>query len=88
MILLLSQALWAWMPSIFIVLVIVLFEGLLGGSSYVNTFYQIRETVSPAAKEFSLSIASLADSLGILLAALTAIPAHQALCDASIYKHN
>ena len=39
--------------------------GLLGGAVYVNGFALISEKVPPQLKEFSLSAASIADSLGI-----------------------
>jgi battenin len=42
--------------------------GLLGGSVYVGGFSLMRETVAPELKEFSLSAASFADGLGIVIA--------------------
>ena len=53
---------------------LVLWEGLLGGAAYVNTFYRISTEVAREEKEFSLGIVSLADSAGITLAGLLALP--------------
>lgn len=37
-----------FLPSIYIVFALVLYEGLLGGAGYVNTFHCISEKVSLA----------------------------------------
>lgn len=47
--------------------------GLLGGAVYVNSFTLMTHEVEPALKEFSLSAACVADSIGIAAADLTAI---------------
>lgn len=36
----------SFLPSIYLVFLIILFEGLLGGAAYVNTFYNIAQEVS------------------------------------------
>lgn len=41
-----SEAYLLFLPSFWIVVVVVLYEGLLGGSAYVNTFYRISQDVS------------------------------------------
>jgi hypothetical protein len=35
-----------FVPNFFIIMTIVLFEGLLGGWTYVNAFYRLRKEVS------------------------------------------
>jgi battenin len=55
--------------------------GLLGGAVYVNGFALIAEEVPPHAKEFSLSAASIADSVGIACANVAGIFIQQALYD-------
>lgn len=47
--------------------------GLLGGAVYVNSFTLMSLEVQPALKEFSLSAACVADSIGIACADLIAI---------------
>ena len=45
MVLLICQVYEHFIPSFWIMMVIIIWEGLLGGSAYVNTFYKIREEV-------------------------------------------
>jgi hypothetical protein len=40
------EAVYLFVPSIWIVFAAVLWEGLLGGAAYVNTFYRISMEVS------------------------------------------
>lgn len=47
--------------------------GLLGGAVYVNSFTLLSREVAPELREFSLSAACVADSLGIAAADLAAI---------------
>lgn len=67
-------------PTIWIVFVVVLWEGLLGGGAYVNTFYRMSHEVPERERNFALGVVSVADSIGIALAGVFAIPAHNALC--------
>lgn len=48
-------------------------QGLLGGATYVNSMYMIYKTVCAEHREFSLGVVSLADDVGISLAALTSL---------------
>lgn len=74
------EAYFHFLPSVWIMFVIILYEGLLGGACYVNAFYRISKEVKPEHKEFSMGVASMADSCGIALAGVTALPVHNALC--------
>ncbi len=47
--------------------------GLLGGAVYVNAFTLIDREVEPAFREFALTTASVADSLGIIAADVTSM---------------
>ncbi|XP_013381913.1 battenin [Lingula anatina] len=76
-----SDAILRYMPSIWIVLVLIFWEGLLGGAAYVNTFRKIREEIPADHREFSLGVASLGDALGIAVAGMVSIPLHVILCD-------
>ncbi len=51
----------------------MLYAGLLGGAVYVNAFTLLAKEVEPSLREFSLSAASLADSVGIALADICGI---------------
>lgn len=74
------EAIYAYIPSIWIVFVLTLWEGLLGGGAYVNTFYKISKDVPEDRKQFSMSVTSLSDAIGITFAGIFALPAHNAIC--------
>ncbi|KAJ7383425.1 G1/S-specific cyclin cln3 [Desmophyllum pertusum] len=80
LVVLLSEAYFHFLPSVWIMFIIVLYEGLLGGACYVNAFYRISQEVPPEHREFSMGVASMADSCGIALAGAVALPTHNALC--------
>ncbi|XP_055586727.1 battenin-like [Uranotaenia lowii] len=75
------EAIYYYMPSIWIVFVLILWEGLLGGGGYVNTFYRMQQEVPDARREYAMMITSISDSVGIALAGVAAIPSHNAICD-------
>ncbi|KAI3406402.1 BTN1 [Candida oxycetoniae] len=54
--------------SIWPLLMLIFYEGLLGGSSYVNTFMSVSEQVPKSQREFSMGCVSISDGLGIVLA--------------------
>ncbi|CAF2820560.1 unnamed protein product [Rotaria sp. Silwood2] len=70
----------AYIPSIWLVFGLVVFEGLIGGGAYVNTFYKISIEIPKPDREFSMGVASIGDSFGITFAGLSAIPLHNAIC--------
>ncbi|KAM4697512.1 battenin [Rhinophrynus dorsalis] len=65
------------LPVIFL---IILYEGLLGGAAYVNTFNNIAVETKPEHKEFAMSVACVSDTLGISLSGAVAIPVHNYFC--------
>ncbi|KAL3310864.1 G1/S-specific cyclin cln3, partial [Cichlidogyrus casuarinus] len=79
--LLLGHVLQPFLPALWLAFALVLYEGLLGGLSYVNTFYRISKESPPKYREFILATASTADGFGIMLSAFSAILVHNALCD-------
>lgn len=90
------NAIYNFIPHIGIVFTFILFEGFFGGASYVNTFNHIHKKVkdfqrflwincakfqvAPEVREFSLSVASLADSVGIVFSGILSIPMHNHIC--------
>lgn len=69
--LLICQAAFHYMGKHYwIAFCIVIFEGLLGGATYVNVFYAITTENSGKVREFSMAMASISDSIGISLSAL------------------
>lgn len=77
---LLFETLYYFMPNIWIVFALVLWEGLLGGGAYVNTFYKMSIEIPKEDRETSLGIGSMADSIGIALAGWLSMPVHNAIC--------
>lgn len=78
--LLLSEVVTFVTPSIWIVFVVVLWEGLLGGGAYVNTFYRMSKEIPANRMKFAMGIVPVSDAIGIALAGALAMPAHNALC--------
>lgn len=76
-----TEAIFYFVPNFWIILAITLWEGLLGGSAYVNTFYKISTEVSEEYRQFSMGTTGLADSIGITLAGVFAILAHNGICN-------
>ncbi|XP_056389254.1 battenin [Hyla sarda] len=68
------------LPGIFLIIV---FEGLLGGAAYVNTFNNIAIESNPEDQEFAMSVACISDTLGISLSGAIAIPVHNYFCGLS-----
>uniref|UniRef100_A0A8C9KQA8 Battenin n=1 Tax=Panthera tigris altaica TaxID=74533 RepID=A0A8C9KQA8_PANTA len=73
----------SFLPSIYLVFLIILYEGLLGGAAYVNTFHNIALETSDEHREFAMAAACISDTLGISLSGLLALPLHDFLCHLS-----
>ncbi|AMD19285.1 HBR384Cp [Eremothecium sinecaudum] len=66
--------------SMWPILLLVFYEGLLGGASYVNCFSNVLDEVHKFEREFSLGAVSIADSFGILVAAFSGMLLEPKLC--------
>lgn len=61
-------------PWIYVIFAITLFEGCLGGLTYVNAFYLIHEEILDLEyREFALGITSVANTIGISLAGAASV---------------
>ncbi|CAO3567076.1 unnamed protein product [Mortierella alpina] len=69
-------------PSIYLIFALILWEGLLGGATYVHTYIGISKDFEhdPQAKEFALGVVGVADGLGILVAGVASLWIEPALC--------
>ncbi len=76
----LIQALYMVIPNVYIMFLLIFYEGLLGGASYVNTFMSITEEVPLEEREFALGTVSISDSLGVGMASLFGMWAETSLC--------
>ncbi|KAI5462064.1 batten's disease protein Cln3 [Mariannaea sp. PMI_226] len=81
LILLTLHAVFYFIPSVYIVFVIIFWEGLLGGAVYVNCFAEIMENVPVEDREFSLGATSVSDSGGICIAGFIGIVMETRLCN-------
>ncbi|XP_061556055.1 battenin isoform X1 [Phycodurus eques] len=79
-VLLLLEVCYKFLPSAWLVFAIIIYEGLLGGTAYVNTFYFISKETEDRQREFAMAAASVGDSVGIALAGVTAFPVHRYFC--------
>ncbi|KAK7799423.1 hypothetical protein U0070_006131 [Myodes glareolus] len=82
---LLADVCLSFLPSIYLVFIIILYEGFLGGAAYVNTFHNIALEVcaswtSDKHREFAMEAACISDTLGISMSGVLALPLHDFLC--------
>ncbi|KAL2752386.1 hypothetical protein ACRALDRAFT_2022299 [Sodiomyces alcalophilus JCM 7366] len=81
LVLLTLHAIFDFIPSVYIVFIVIFWEGLLGGAVYVNTFAEIMDEVPAEDREFSLGATSVSDSGGICIAGLLSIVMEVRLCN-------
>ncbi|KAI0424587.1 Batten's disease protein Cln3 [Xylaria sp. FL1042] len=80
LVLLTLHSLLNFIPNVYVIFIIVFWEGLLGGGVYVNTFAEIMENVPFEEREFSLGATSVSDSAGICLAGFVSVAVEVWLC--------
>jgi battenin len=80
LVLLTLHAVLNFLPSVYIVFLVIFWEGLLGGAVYVNTFAEIMENVADEDREFSLGATSVSDSGGVMVAAFISVAIEGRLC--------
>ncbi|KAF1917054.1 batten's disease protein Cln3 [Ampelomyces quisqualis] len=80
LILLTLHAMFDFIPSYYIVCIIIFWEGLLGGLVYVSTFAEITDNVAKEDREFSLGATSVSDSGGICIAGFLGMVVEVGLC--------
>ncbi|KAF8471204.1 protein btn1 [Kalaharituber pfeilii] len=74
------HALYPFIPSVYLIFLVIFWEGLLGGAVYVNTFAKISEEVEGDEREFSLGAVTVSDSGGICVAGFVGLWLEGALC--------
>lgn len=74
------QSLYVILPNVYIIMVLVFYEGLLGGAAYVNTFMKVAEDMPASNREFAMGAVGLSDSAGVVCAALISLFLEKALC--------
>ncbi|KAF2966032.1 hypothetical protein GQX73_g7565 [Xylaria multiplex] len=81
LVLLTLHSLFNFIPNVYIIFLIVFWEGLLGGGVYVNTFAEIMENIPFEEREFSLGATSVSDSAGICIAGFVSMAMEVWLCN-------
>ncbi|KNG44995.1 protein btn1 [Stemphylium lycopersici] len=80
LILLTLHAMFDFIPSYYVICIIIFWEGLLGGLVYVSTFAEITDNVPKKDREFSLGATSVSDSAGICIAGFLGMVVEVSLC--------
>ncbi|KAK2752167.1 battenin CLN3 protein [Onygenales sp. PD_40] len=83
---LILHALFDFIPSVYIIFIIIFWEGLLGGLVYVNTFAEISDRIPKEDREFSLGATTVSDSGGICVAGLIGMVVEVWLCDWQVQR--
>jgi battenin len=73
LVLLFAHALAPWLPNVWCMFLLVLYEGYLAGAIFVNAFYLVRTRVEEQHREFALQVTSAADAIGISAAGVLAL---------------
>ncbi|KAM9250228.1 battenin [Cariama cristata] len=69
-----------FLPGLAVAFAMVGGEGLLGGAAYANAFLNVAEEAAPEGREFAMTVASLADTVGIALSGGAALGVHDFFC--------
>ena len=67
-------------PSIWMLFPVMVYEGLLGGFAYINTFVAVSEASTDDTREFNMGAVSMSDSLGIVIAGIVNWAVETRLC--------
>lgn len=78
------QSIYMYIPNIWVVFILIFYEGLLGGAAYVNTFMRVSEQIPLEDREFALGCVGISDSFGIVLAAGISLWVEPSLCNFQI----
>lgn len=70
--------------SIWPLLLLIFYEGLLGGCLYVNTFMSVSERVPTHKREFSMGCVGVSDSFGIVAAGMVNLGLEMKLCNLQV----
>lgn len=74
------QAIYGFIPNVYLMMILFFYEGLLGGAAYVNTFMKVAEETPPQDREFAMGSVGVSDSAGVVCAGLISLWLEKALC--------
>lgn len=67
-------------PNVYLLMILMFYEGLLGGLAYVNTYLLVSETVPLQNREFALGAVGMSDSAGIVMSGFVSLWLEKSLC--------
>ncbi|KAH3668563.1 hypothetical protein OGAPHI_002317 [Ogataea philodendri] len=82
----LLQSMIVIFPNIYWLFFLIFYEGLLGGSSYVNTFMMVTAKIPLSEREFAMGCVGISDSAGIVVAATIAMFLEPSLCSYQVAR--
>lgn len=75
-----SQVMFMIVRTIWIMLIVIFYEGFLSGFAYINTYNRVANEIPIQYKSFGMSLTAISQSFGVVLAAFLAIPIHNEIC--------
>lgn len=66
-------SIFSLLPSVSVLSAIIFWEGLLGGGTYVNTFWKLRTEFPVEHREWAMAFVCVGDTAGIAFAAMVSI---------------
>lgn len=76
------SSIFVLLPNRNTAILLIFWEGLLGGGTFVNAFYRLRTETPESLREWCLATTTIADTTGISLAAFTSLWVEQAILKA------
>ncbi|KAK9321700.1 batten's disease protein Cln3 [Lipomyces orientalis] len=80
LVILIAQSMYSFIPNVYIIMIIIFYEGLLGGAAYINTFLLVSESVAIEDREFAMGAVGVSDSGGIVIAGTICLYLETYLC--------
>ncbi|KAL7797866.1 Batten's disease protein Cln3 [Trichoderma afarasin] len=86
LVLLLIHAMFNFIPSVYVIFLIIFWEGLIGGLAYVNTFAKLADEVPIQDRELYTGAISAGDSAGVLVASFLSMGTEVFLCNYQVQR--
>ncbi|KAK7574272.1 hypothetical protein V9T40_011463 [Parthenolecanium corni] len=75
------EALFMLVDNVFVIFAVIIWEGLLCGAAYINTFYKIQKEERAEDQEVMTGITLVSDNIGITMSGLSVIVIHNTFCN-------
>lgn len=74
------QVLFMMVPTVWIIFIMVLWEGCISGFAAINTYNRVATELPIQYKSFGMSLTTVSSTLGVVFAGFLAIPIHNEIC--------